>query len=288
MNYRYDSIPRHEDDDAVQGDLLNGAVRLRVACPEGLSQEYVLALCSRAVREGLRDIQFYVKQSDRWQAILESDAAFTELAGKLPIVRASTYGNKIGGRQELGNMASVLGWNDKCPENGHRHRDEPRRPVAMRGAQSVMIAKYSHGAPHIANGLAYKVGKRYLRRIKYSCDNFQSNRENLETLNDRLSEKFNVSHSFDFRCEYEVGPHVSRIWEDGEYVHGIEEGYWKLRDHPIRQSPPARQTFQRTVRKALKPKPVDRKQTIITRRREERAILRAVYDLGLIKQGELR
>lgn len=234
-----------------------------------------------------------------YTAILEDDAAFEEWASKncgehlgygryavAPIVRASTYGNDVKQDQELGNYASIYsGW---YGHNGTFFKDH-RRPVVMRGARRYLVAKYSFTESHIANGYAELVAARYLRRIKYTCSDRKTNSRNMDELASALRRRFHCSYTFDLRGRgrcgrpgFHVGPLFleSPEFEVGEWVAGrhIVQTFERAPEpKPIRVERPER-ALTRTVR---------RKTSYRTTRTDERAILRAVYELGLIKEGDL-
>lgn len=214
----------------------------------------------------------------QWEAILSSDAAFRAWADRSRggmLVRASVYaGREIHCSQEVGSMASVYG--QEAPVNGFLHTREPRRPIAMKGARCVMIAKRSHTARHIANGYCEEVAKRYLRRVKYTCADQSQHRDNMERLESALRRRHHCSHAFGLTgCGFFVGPAYHGADYAGEWIGGVRI------ERPIRPANPALPHI------IIERRPQETAPKFRTTKPDERAILRAVYELGLVKEGDI-
>ena len=126
------------------------------------------------------------KRRNQTQQILESDEAFAEYIAKTsrrrePCVRQGTYG----GRQ----MPLYCHW------YGFPWED-PRSPVVMLGSRYSLIRRFSRSTHACANGWAYEVFLRYMRRSKFTS---MDRREISNFINDverRLYRKFSLSYHF--------------------------------------------------------------------------------------------
>jgi hypothetical protein len=102
-----------------------------------------------------------------------------------PIVRAATY-EKVEGEQEL----PVRRINMSCWKITDR---DPRRPVFMRGSRHCLHIKYG------ASTYYFRVAKRYLRRIGYTCFDKRLHADNMACLKIRIFEKYREHFSTNSR-----------------------------------------------------------------------------------------
>lgn len=214
-----------------------------------------------------------------WNAILDSDSAMREWAsgfkhGSL-MVRASTYsGREIHRSQEVGSWVSA--YDTPAYQNGNSIRQDMRRPVVIAGARRVMVARHSYTEPHIANGYCVEVAKRFMRRSRYTCSDKSKHRDNMDQLATALRRRHHCSYVFDLRSrEFFVGPAYDGAAYAGKWVDGRHVEF------PIAVAKPPAQRKQQIRSQARRSSYEPR-----TRRTDERAILRAVYELGLVKEGD--
>lgn len=131
-------------------------------------------------------------------------------------------------------------------------KSDPRRPVVMRGALNMMIKKHSLSITSMSpNGYAMEVMRRYFRRFKTTDQ--RRNRRLIERGVMLISKKHDISDGFHNRV---------MAWE--KCLFGRQPVY----------HPPSVQ-----VESAPAPQPKPR---IKTTKQDERVILRAVYELGLV------
>ena len=129
------------------------------------------------------------KRRNQTQQILESDEAFAEFIWpkektnfrREPCVRQGTYGGR-----EIPIYCHWYGfpWED------------PRSPVVMLGSRYSLIRRFSRSTHACANGWAYEVFLRYMRRSKFTS---MDRREISNFINDverRLYRKFSLSYHF--------------------------------------------------------------------------------------------
>ena len=119
--------------------------------------------------------------------ILECDEAFAEYIAKTsfrrePCVRQGTYG----GRQ----MPIYCHW------YGFPWED-PRSPVVMLGSRYSLIRRFSWSTSACANGWAYEVFLRYMRRSKFTSMDRREISNFIRDVEHRLYRKFSLSYHFD-------------------------------------------------------------------------------------------
>jgi len=205
------------------------------------------------------------KRKQRWDAelelLLESDIALNDwlrrrnFGDPLPAVRASVYGNRCDYIQDK--WSQYFG-------------DDPRRPVIMRGATELMVARYARSTSrHCANGFVGEVIQRWFRRRRFTCFDHGSFAKEEKRIWQWIRRR-NFRVSYHLRLEYW---HLNRCWIDGEY-RWLEPGERQRlqREHERRQ------------RVTAKPKPLPSRKVLD---REARALARALYDMGILKPGEL-
>ena len=134
--------------------------------------------------------------------ILESDEAFAEFMGKTsfrrePCVRQGTYGGR------------------EVPIYCHWHGfpfEDPRSPVVMLGSRYSLIRRFSRSTHACANGWAYEVFLRYMRRSKFTSMDRREISKFLYDMRFRLYRKFPLSYHF--------GNHVSHLVKDHWWIDG--------------------------------------------------------------------
>ena len=123
-------------------------------------------------------------RADAAARILECDEAMAEWSKRnapgTPITRAASYGGEI-----------VPAEREIC---GFGAAGDPRRPVVMRGAKGALAIKYAK-SPHSGcpNGWCERVIYRYLRRIKYTCLDFEAHNSFMFSITDRLRNKYSIT-----------------------------------------------------------------------------------------------
>ena len=137
------------------------------------------------------------------QQSLESDEAFAEFTAKTscrrePLVRQGTYKGR-----NIPIYCHCLGfpWED------------PRSPVVMLGSRYSLIRRYSWSTSACANGWAYKVFLRYMRRSKFTSMDRREISEFIYDMRFRLYRKFPLSYHFRNHVSHLVKDHW---WIDGE------------------------------------------------------------------------
>jgi hypothetical protein len=120
-----------------------------------------------------------------------------------PIVRANVYerGSIASGLSRDG-AGSVYGCQE-IPSWRHGQWDAPafdfcdeRRPVYMRGSVGVCQRIWANGNSNCANGWCFKVVKRYLRRIKFTCFNREEFYNSTIDIRRKLSDKHYTTYHF--------------------------------------------------------------------------------------------
>jgi hypothetical protein len=182
-----------------------------IGVPDFIADDWI----RKRLESAIMDINAELSEVIKWNAALMSDEGLDEWIKQghylAPIVRAKVYGSKIENRQRiwLGNGISFGFY------------DHPERPVFMRGSLNILIAKYSHTEPHIGNGWAKMVAKRYLRRIKYSCFDPEKYDADITPIANSLHKKFHLSHTFDIRrgFHFQVGKLYDKYfyWKNGQH-----------------------------------------------------------------------
>lgn len=225
----------------------------------------------KSLQEKTRADVIDARLKQKAENILTSDAALQEckvqgdlrILDEAPLVRAYTY-KEIEKYQEVGNMI--------CGQNFSKfwHNDS-RRPVLMRGSLFVLAFKNRvyNSYSNWTVGYARKVVFRYLKFIKYSETDRERYWEFMLLLKSRLMDKglsLDVVNGYDrFFSEYYVGVRKRENsrgeWRDGVY---IEEPLPSVPTHT----------------------PYRARYGYATQKREERAILRSVKNLGLIREGD--
>ena len=164
------------------------------------------------------------KRRNQTQQILESDEAFAEFMGKTsfrrePCVRQGTYGGR-----NIPIYCHCLGfpWED------------PRSPVVMLGSRYSLIRRFSRSTHACANGWAYEVFLRYMRRSKFTSMDRHEISEFLYDMEFRLYRKFPLSYHF--------GNHVSRYVKD----------YWWIDGEPFFRQGPISETMMRLLMQVYK------------------------------------
>ena len=172
----------------------------------------------------IADAKAQQDERNQTQQILESDEAFAEFIAKTsfrrePLVRQGTYGGR-----NIPIYCHCLGfpWED------------PRSPVVMLGSRYSLIRRYSRSTHACANGWAYKVFLRYMRRSKFTSMDRREISEFIYDVKNRLYRKFSLSYHFGNR----VSPFI--------YDH------WWIDGGPCRKKGPISETMMRLLMQVYK------------------------------------
>jgi hypothetical protein len=240
------------------------------------------------VRQAVEKAQRREQKIAEWAAVLTSEeglAHWAKIHGwhKVPIARALVYGDReIEFEQE---MHPNRGGPDIF-NYGHFDLKDPRRPVIMRGARELLVARYAAGRKDIPNIWVSMVVARYLRRMHYTCSDPQLHYVAMRKLQRRpLYQKFHVSSE-------KSGGDIIRGYDFfvGENAPG-ERGHWSEGRH-FRVEPSA---VLREPQKAAavfgNPEPPP--EAVLAGRKpkrraidRQRVITRAVKELGLVNGKE--
>ena len=150
----------------------------------------------------IADAKAQQDERNKNQQILESDEAFAEFIAKTsfrrePLVRQGTYKGR-----NIPIYCHCLGF-----------PGDPRSPVVMLGSRYSLIRRYSWSTSACANGWAYKVFLRYMRRSKFTSMDRREISEFIYDMRFRLYRKFPLSYHFRNHVSHLVKDHW---WIDGE------------------------------------------------------------------------
>ena len=172
----------------------------------------------------IADAKAQQDERNKNQQILESDEAFAKFTAKTsfrrePFVRQGTYKGR-----NIPIYCHCLGfpWED------------PRSPVVMLGSRYSLIRRYSWSTSACANGWAYKVFLRYMRRSKFTSMDRHEISEFIYDMEFRLYRKFPLSYHF--------GNHVSRYVKD----------YWWIDGEPFFRQGPISEKMMRLLMQVYK------------------------------------
>ena len=171
----------------------------------------------------IADAKAQQDERNQTQQILESDEAFAEFIAKTsfrrePLVRQGTYGGR-----NIPIYCHCLGF-----------PGDPRSPVVMLGSRYSLIRRYSWSTHACANGWAYKVFLRYMRRSKFTSMDRHEISEFIYDVEHRLHRKFSLSYHF--------GNHVEPFIYD----------HWWIDGGPCRKKGPISETMMRLLMQVYK------------------------------------
>ena len=171
----------------------------------------------------IADAKAQQDERNKNQQILESDEAFAEFIAKTsfrrePLVRQGTYKGR-----NIPIYCHCLGF-----------PGDPRSPVVMLGSRYSLIRRYSWSTSACANGWAYKVFLRYMRRSKFTSMDRREISKFLYDMEFRLYRKFPLSYHF--------GNHVSHLVKD----------HWWIDGEPFFRQGPISETMMRLLMQVYK------------------------------------
>lgn len=194
---------------------------VQIDVPDGVNVDAIIQGANYLIADEQRRQQNTID----YKLVLESDDHLRAWAKNIKhqmIVRADRY-SVVWHEQEL--------WPSLTGAPVLPDKEDSRRPVLMKGAIDVLIAKYSHSSAHIANGYAERVISRYLRLNKYTCLDRKEHEENMRPIHKWARRNFHLSHKFSLTDDYDFAVHKpselsGQAWIAGQHV--------KLTDHQFK------------------------------------------------------
>ena len=188
---------------------------LVLSVPDSLTEEDK-ARVARLVLERLEKDKREQLCKQREQDALESDDGLARwlmrevvpYKGTMCITRASTYNNSVYTYQEMCRFGRL---------------SDPRRPVVMRGAIHCMIVRHGNagwgGYSTSANGYAYEVCKRYLRKTKFACFDRETWHDMSMKLGRAMADRYALSYHFWNDLDGGIGEMIRgrAAWVGGRY-----------------------------------------------------------------------
>lgn len=107
-----------------------------------------------------------------------------------------------------------LSYRHEIFNNRDKHYTDPYRPVVMRGAKAVLVARWAASNPKCANGYVDQVVKRWIQRNKFTCDNFSDSIDAYDKLIRRACRGLYTTHHAGnpgiFPCTFKDGVPIDR------------------------------------------------------------------------------
>lgn len=166
------------------------------------------AVAERVLRE-LRWATRDVEEREMWKDLCDNGtdeeiiAEGQKYANTQAVEVADTYG---GGEHHIFREQEILYW---------AVFNHPRRPVLMRGARGVRVARYAKSTSGSPNGWAERIAERAIRMKKLNAFDGESFDEQTRELLDALGQRYCLSYHF---TVYEKPPYrggrYSPLWRD--------------------------------------------------------------------------